>query len=445
MFNKQKDSEEEMPAAAAATVAEDANQTAVIDDDAEIHTMPSKFLNPMNLPKKRGKISWLILGVLAFVVLGGVIAVAVIYLGGQAEPSPTALINQAPAINLNQTAANENNNVNSASNQNQNVNQGLSASAERDAKRLQGVADIRTALSLYFSSRHVYPNMLEVLLDEFLTNLPQNPEPGGQSYLYQATADQTNYQLAFQLESGGTIGSVKLKSGNYVAVSDNIMTQADFMANSGNNNQNQNINTNVNQQPPAQQLTLGLDSDGDQLTDIEENIFQTNSALADTDGDGYTDASEILNFYDPTKSGGRLMDSGLISVYQNSVYNYSLLYPKTWVARSLTADNKEVIFTSSTGEFIEIIIQDNPLTLSAYNWYINQNPGVDTAKISSLIIDGLPAIQSPDGLTTFLAAGTKIYSTTYNIGTGNQMNFYTSYQLFLKSFMFIEPVSANNQ
>jgi hypothetical protein len=259
-----------------------------------------------------------------------------------------------------------------------------------------------------------------------------------QNYQYQAATDQLSYQLAFTLESGGILGSVKLKSGDYAARADKIMTKEEF--NVINNNQNQNVN--VNQSPPLKP-TLGLDSDGDQLTDIEENIFHTNPALADTDADTYTDAVEILNFYDPTIKGGRLMDSGLIEVYQNPTYNYSLLYPKSWVVRSLTADNKEVIFTSSTGEFVEVIIQDNPLTLSAYNWYINQNPGVDPSQISSLIIDGLPAIQTADGLITFLAVGTKVYTITYNIGTGSQMNFQTTYQLFLKSFMFIQPVNPS--
>ncbi|MBU1130649.1 hypothetical protein KJ840_00760 [Patescibacteria group bacterium] len=403
--------------------------------EADIHTMPDKFLKPARAPKKERKISFLVLGILTFVVLGGVIAVAVVFLSRQSAPQPLPPLAQQPLVN--QASVNDNSNT----------NQNLDNPQKRDLQRLEDIISIKTALSLYFSEQNVYPNSLETLVGDYLIEMPLNPAPGGQDYEYESANDQLDYHLKFELETGGVLGSVKLSAGEYIVSSSQLITQDEFAEQQNANlNSNLNQNQNINSLPsiPAipgkiVQPTMGLDSDGDQLTDIEENIYQTDSALADTDGDGYTDAAEILNFYDPTVAGGRLMDSGLIEVYQNPVFNYSLLYPKAWVARSLTVDNKEIIFTSSTGEFVEIIVQENPLTLSAYNWYSNLNPGVDISEINSLIIDGLPAIQTPDGLTSYLAAGTKIYAITYNIGTGNQMNFQTTYQLFLKSFMFIAP------
>lgn len=408
--------------------------------ESDIHTMPNKFIRPTKVPRKKGKVSWLILGILAFIVLGGVIVVAVVFLGRQS--ALPAAVNQQPLVN--QPPANENLNTNQ--NQNQNVNQGLATPAERDNQRLEDIANIRTALSLYFSNRNVYPFSLNSLVNDYLIAVPQDPGPEAGYYEYQVEDDQLNYQLIFELESGGVMGALKLSAGEYIATTEQIVPKSQFLANQNvnlNTNQNQNVNGELPEIPPIPSIepgpTLGLDSDGDQLTDIEENIYQTSSALADTDGDGFTDATEILNFYDPTTQDGRLIDSGLIDVYQNDEFNYSLLYPQAWVVRSLTVDKKEVIFTSSTGEFIETIVQDNPLMLSAYNWYLNLNPTVEASEISSLIIDGLPAIQTPNGLTAYLAVGTKIYAITYNIGTGNQMNFQTTYQLFLKSFMFIEP------
>ena len=135
------------------------------------------------------------------------------------------------------------------------------------------------------------------------------------------------------------------------------------------------------------------------------------------------------------------MDSGLIEVYQNPNFNYSLLYPKSWVVRSLNTDNKEIIFTSNTGEVVEISVQDNPLGLSAAEWYQQNNPGADLTKLTSLTIDGFPAIQTADGLKTYLAVGSSVYSIRYNIGARQQMNFYMTYQLFLKSFIFLQPNS----
>lgn len=43
----------------------------------------------------------------------------------------------------------------------------------------------------------------------------------------------------------------------------------------------------------------GQDADADGLTDVDERLFGTDPAAADSDGDGYTDGQEVLNGYDP--------------------------------------------------------------------------------------------------------------------------------------------------
>ena len=86
------------------------------------------------------------------------------------------------------------------------------------------------------------------------------------------------------------------------------------------------------------------------------------------------------------------------------------------------------------------MIYDNPTGKSAVDWYVAANPDADTAGFKSNIsVDGLPAVQTVDGLNTYLAVGTKVYQIGYVIGTQQQMNFYTTYQLFLRSFIFIQP------
>lgn len=411
--------------------------------EADIHTMPDRFLQPSKKTKKRGRLNWIILGVVIFVALGGVIVTVILFLGRGVEPTQPIL--PAPNVNTNQPAINENlnQNENQNLNQNQNVNQNLDSAAIRDIKRLGDIAGLRTALALYNNTYQVFPASLSSLLTEFLDELPLNPSPGGANYSYTVSADRTSYELTFALEEGGDWGIVKLPEGDYYATPEGVFPKSEELVNI---NTNTNINTNDNTngslpQPPLAPTTpsKGLDSDGDQLTDIEENIYQTNSTLADTDGDGFTDASEILNHYDPLTADGRLINSGLIDIYQNPNYYYSLFYPAAWVARSLTANNSEVIFTATTGEFVEIIVQENILGQSAYNWFISQSPGIDTSTLKILTVAGFPAVQTADGLTTYVAVGSNIYILTYNIGTQQQMNFYTTYQLFLKSFIFIEP------
>ncbi len=395
----------------------------------DIHTMPGKFLRPTGLPQKKGRLSWIIFGLLIFIVLAGVIITLFIFFSRQrpAEPKPAVLnVNQLqpPAVNQNQ-------------NMNTNVNQNLDNPSARDTQRLMDIMELRSALNLYFSQHQLYPASLDILLGEFLTVVPKNPQPFGEEYAYLVTSDQLDYQLTFVLEQGAALGNLKLAAGKYVASPLGIVA-----FNQEPVNQNTNTNLPTLPSPPAgpTRPATGLDSDNDGLTDIEENLYQTNSASSDSDSDGYQDQDELYHLYDPAKSGGaRLLDSTVVKTYQNANYNYSVVYPSAWIKRSLTADNREVLFNSNTGEFVEIIIQPNPLSFSAYNWYINQNSNVEASRLTTLLIDGLPAIQTADGLTTYLGIGSNIYIITYNIGTNQQMNFYSTYQLFLKTFKLVSP------
>ena len=425
------------------------------DDDltSDIHTMPEKYLSSakpsIKKRKKTGRLNWLVLGVVIVVALGAVIVAGVMFLGGQtnkpAVEESDVVAEDNPAVSEQNANQNQNQNQNANLNLNQNQNQNanvnsqfsLDSVAGRDQQRLRDMADLRTALSLYFKTYQVFPNSIGSLVDQFISRIPVNPQPGGVDYDYLATDGQRDYQLSFSLEEGGEWGVARLSDGFYYATSEGVFAQAEPAE------ENPAAEPGASEQPGEEPVKpgLGLDSDGDQLTDIEELIYQTNSTLADTDGDGYTDASEILSFYDPVKPTGRLMDSGLIEVYQNPNFNYSLLYPKSWVVRSLNTDNKEIIFTSNTGEVVEISVQDNPLGLSAAEWYQQNNPGADLTKLTSLTIDGFPAIQTADGLKTYLAVGSSVYSIRYNIGARQQMNFYMTYQLFLKSFIFLQPNS----
>jgi len=413
------------------------NDQAVVSEIAEIpandiHTMPDKFLTPATLPHKKGKISWLILGSLLVVVLGGVIVTLVIFFNRNEE----AIVlpgGETANLNLN-LAATTSNQINA------NVNQNLDTAESRDARRLSDIEEIRKNLELYFIKNDVYPVALNNLLSEFLSFLPQNPEPGGEAYQYFLSSDQKSYQLTFVLESGAALAErIQLAAGKYSATPTTIKAyQAESQSPTST------LPNFPSGQTEAAAPVLSLDTDNDQLTDIEENLYHTGPSVADTDGDGFADASELLGKYNPARAAGaKLIDSGLIKIYQNPSYNYSLFYPADWPVRSLAADNREVIFTGSTGEFIEVIVQANPLGLSAYNWYLNQNPGADTSRLTALTIDGLPAVQTGNGLTTYLGAGSNIFIISYNVGTNQQLNFLTTYKLFLKSFIFIqEPASS---
>lgn len=106
---------------------------------------------------------------------------------------------------------------------------------------------------------------------------------------------------------------------------------------------------------PRLALVDSSDLDGDELTDVEEELFGTDTGMWDSDGDSYYDGQEVLNLYNPKGTAPiKLIDSGLIREYRNPTSGYHLYYPKAWQLDSVSEDNAQVIITGTTGDFIEI-------------------------------------------------------------------------------------------
>lgn len=182
-------------------------------------------------------------------------------------------------------------------------------------------------------------------------------------------------------------------------------------------------------------LPSSLDTDKDGLTDEEEILYRTRKDLNDTDQDSYPDGLEIVNLYNPLSGpGDRLALSGLINSYTNPVYNYTLYYPSSWIVKALDESNREIIFTSATREFIEIIIQDNPHQLSVLDWYLEVSPGIESFQVKTSNINNQQVVWSADGQTLYLAQGDKIYGLIYNSGIREDLNFKATFGMMIKSF-----------
>lgn len=187
---------------------------------------------------------------------------------------------------------------------------------------------------------------------------------------------------------------------------------------------------------PFKNYTKTLDTDNDGLTDEEEKIYGTDPAKPDTDSDGFTDELEVSNLYNPLGfKPVRLLDSGKVKIYLNPTFNYSIFYPADWVTQALDVNNKDVMFTSVSGEFVEALAEDNPLKLSVENWYLGQSPGVEAGQLEHFQtkskIDG---VKSPDGLTAYLPFEEKIFVINYNIGLKTEVNYLATFNMFLNSF-----------
>ncbi|MFC1639122.1 hypothetical protein ACFL26_02540, partial [Patescibacteria group bacterium] len=84
---------------------------------------------------------------------------------------------------------------------------------------------------------------------------------------------------------------------------------------------------------------LTKDSDGDGLTDMDEtNVFETDPDVADTDGDGYSDGSEVMAGFDPTTEGAELEWNEMFEIY-GAILRHGLHEPRdSEVAAALFAD-----------------------------------------------------------------------------------------------------------
>jgi hypothetical protein len=232
-------------------------------------------------------------------------------------------------------------------------------------------------------------------------------------------------------------------------VNDNINVNSNLNANINENvninsnineniNLNSNLNLNTNKDPVITPLPSAPDIDADGLTAAEESLFGTNPELNDTDGDGYSDGAELLNGYDPTKPQLKLSESDLFSTYNHSLY--SIIYPKGWEAKARDQQNYEVLFSSATGEFVEILIVENGDNLSLNDWYKKQYPDIDLAQARLVTINNLSGLRHPDNQSYFLTKqgdNQKIFLLMYNTGNIGRTSFNTVFQVMAKSLRLL--------
>ncbi len=177
----------------------------------------------------------------------------------------------------------------------------------------------------------------------------------------------------------------------------------------------------------------GVDTDDDNLTDIEEQVvFGTDSTSKDTDRDGYEDAAEVFNLYNPAGSGV-LNESGLVKEYQGSIY--SVLYPSKW---QLQEGEESVQFLSSDNNFIQILTQNNSRKLNIKSWYANLT-NVSSNEVSQPVKttkNEFEFIFSEDGLTAYVTesgGGSNVYIISYSPKQGGRIEFLSTLQMIVNS------------
>ncbi len=189
--------------------------------------------------------------------------------------------------------------------------------------------------------------------------------------------------------------------------------------------------------PDHQSYKDSVDGDNDGVTDVEEELWGSNGGIKDSDGDGYSDETELYNLYDPAQAApSKLIESKYSAVYINPQYKYSVYYPSAWVARSLDeATGRETMFTAITSEFVQIRTFPYPTDKTFGAWFAENfptenlatyTPFVNRFKVSGSI--------SPDRTVAVFTDGSTIYVLNYDGGTRAEINYRMTFRVMVQSF-----------
>lgn len=188
---------------------------------------------------------------------------------------------------------------------------------------------------------------------------------------------------------------------------------------------------------PVVTISRSTDTDEDGLTDLEEFLYGTDPAQADTDDDSYRDGAEVLNLFSPRQAGEvRLAQEDRIAIYANANHGYTLLYPSSWIASPLDEQiQNEVLFATTTDEYMTLSVDQNLKQQSLVSWYSEQDFDSNIEDLQVRVYNNLDILATED-LTTFYVQVTgvpKIFTFTYQLDGRTNLNFLTTFEMMVKS------------
>ncbi|EKE07247.1 MAG: hypothetical protein ACD_18C00141G0004 [uncultured bacterium] len=158
------------------------------------------------------------------------------------------------------------------------------------------------------------------------------------------------------------------------------------------------------------------DIDADSLTDLEEGIFGTDSGTWDTDKDNYYDGQEVYNLYNPKgQAPVKIVDSGLVKEYKNSTVGYRIYYPSGWQRGSVDTRETQVLFSASTGDYIEVRFFKKDVGQQFVSWFSRNAEGQNYNDLSPFVNRfGEKAMVRKDSLVSYFEDENFIYTIIYH-------------------------------
>jgi len=183
-------------------------------------------------------------------------------------------------------------------------------------------------------------------------------------------------------------------------------------------------------------LTDSTDIDSDALTDVEEELFNTDSGTWATDGDGYYDGQEVINLYNPTGFAPmKLIDAGLVQEYVNPILQYRVFFPIQWLMGEVDSKASQVLFSSISGDYVEIFVSEKDPSVTFAEWFgkeIKDQNFADLEGFSNRFQE--EGWKRKDGLVAYFINDTKVYVIIYHTGSTGFLSFRHVMQMMLQSF-----------
>ena len=189
--------------------------------------------------------------------------------------------------------------------------------------------------------------------------------------------------------------------------------------------------------------TADLDSDG--VSDAAEEIFGSDPGNPDTDGDGYNDGHELYYLYNPNGiEPMKVIDAGTVRIFKSGNFNYELYYPINWLAAPVDNDGRQMIFTTLTGENVEVHAYDLAAGETFADLFVKIVP-VDELLSAYTDVEsrfGTKGKMRNDGLVYFFVGEGRVYTLVYHEVDENLVRYKKVMEVMARSFKINETTTG---
>lgn len=189
--------------------------------------------------------------------------------------------------------------------------------------------------------------------------------------------------------------------------------------------------------PFGEGIFLGLDTDSDGLTDVEEAMYGTQVTRPDTDGDGFLDGNEVFHLYHPDgREPLRLIDTGDVEIIDQPTFAFTLYAPTSWTVQANTSE-QQIVMVAPTGESLQVVRQDIDVAQTLRSWYLDNTSASQQVPLESFRTkQGFVAAWTDDHLTAYVRFDdVTVLIFTYNLGNENRVEYRQTFEMVLNSLV----------